>query len=311
VMGDSVGAHAVIPPEWADATQWNKSTFDHILNVAMDEVDLPHYSGWTGYAETSPRGPVNSIYKHLYERNKCNFRDYQNIAVNGAASGNSMKNIAGLARNQTTDHPVLVFLELVGNDVCNHKRSFDSMTTPEKFKKNILKILDYLDTRLPFGSHVVSIGLANGSMLWEGTKNHTHPLGVSYADFYEFLNCLDASFCWGWLNSNDTVRNLTTERAFQLNQVYQEIVATYKAKNFDFVYYDFPMVEIWAEYTFKGGDPYDLLVSTDGFHPSQIFNSMLGDHLWNHLINDHPDWFGDVNPYNDLITQLFGDQGGY
>ncbi len=311
VMGDSVGAHAVIPTAWADATQWNSTTFDHILNVAMDEVDLPHFSGFTGYADTSDIGPVNSVYKHLYERNKCNHRDYQNIAVNGARSGDTLKNIAALARNQTHDHPLLVFLELVGNDVCNSRHNFDSMTTPEKFRENILKILDYLDTRLPFGSHIVSIGLANGSMLWDGVQNHTHPLGVSYADFYEYLNCLDISFCWGWMNSNETVRNITTEKAFALNRVYQEIAANYTWKNFDFVYYDLPIVEIWAEWTLKGNDPYYLIVPTDGFHPSQIFHSMLGDHLWNHLMEDHPDWLGEVNPNNDLITKLFGDQGGY
>lgn len=28
-------------------------------------------------------GPTDSIYLRLWERNRCNFRDYQNIAVNG------------------------------------------------------------------------------------------------------------------------------------------------------------------------------------------------------------------------------------
>jgi len=52
--------------------------------------------------------------------------------VNGGASGNTKGNIKALRRNNNTDYPLLVFLELIGNDVC--KKSFNSMTTPEEFK---------------------------------------------------------------------------------------------------------------------------------------------------------------------------------
>jgi len=70
--------------------------------------------------------------------------------------------------------------------------------------------LNYLDTVLPEGSHVVSIGLANGSLLYQYGWNQTHPIGVTYETLYDYLNCLEISPCWGWMNSNATIREMTT-----------------------------------------------------------------------------------------------------
>jgi len=216
-----------------------------------------------------------------------------------------------LSRSQQDDHPVLAFLELVGNDVCDHRHTFDTMTTPEQFRTNMLSILDYLDTRLPAGSHLVVLGLVNGSLIYEGVKDKMHPIGVTYSEFYDWQNCVEASFCWGWLNTNATVREFTTNRAMELNQVHREVLGNYTAKNFDFIYYDFPAQEIWDEWVAQGNDPFGLIEPVDGFHPNQQFHAMLADKLWEKLENDHPEWLGPVNPNNDLITQLFGDQGGY
>lgn len=52
VMGDSAGAHAEIPAEWMNGTAWSESVFANILNRALDEVDLPHMSGYTEYEES-------------------------------------------------------------------------------------------------------------------------------------------------------------------------------------------------------------------------------------------------------------------
>jgi len=311
VMGDSAGAMADIPPSWPNASAWANNTFKSILDSILNEVDLPHMSGYTGYVDQSPYGPVHSVYKHLYERNKCNFRDYQNIAVNGAWSGSALDNIKRLSRDQKDDHPLLMFLELVGNDVCNYMHNYSNMTKPEDFKKNIIKILDYLDTVVPAGSHLVVLGLVNGSLIFEGVKGKTHPIGVSYEHFYDFFSCTQASFCWGWLNTDASVREKTTELAMGLNAVYAEILPKYKAKNFDIVYYDFPAQTIFDQWKAEGKDPYHLLNPVDGFHPNPNFHSRLGDYLWNSLMRDHPEWFGDANPNNDLITKLFGNQGGY
>lgn len=169
----------------------------------------------------------------------CNHNDYQNIAVNGGDSGNTQGNIHALSRNQQNDHPLLMFMELVGNDVCS--KSFDGMTTVTQFKTNILKLLNYLDTTVPQGSHLMILGLADGELLYDNLHDSIHPLNVTYANVYDFLNCLKISPCWGWLNTNETVRRFTTQRAQNLSRVYQEIINEgYKFKNFDMVYYDFP-----------------------------------------------------------------------
>lgn len=40
----------------------------------------------------------------------------------------------------------MMFLELIGNDVC--KDSFNRMTTVEEFRVNVVKLLKYLDGRV-------------------------------------------------------------------------------------------------------------------------------------------------------------------
>ena len=92
---------------------------------------------------------VDSIYSKLVQRNRCNLNDYQNQANNGCKAkymaelgfqddliglrcdsiaplrtrqfeNRPQKTIFGLNR-KPTDKPMLVFLSLIGNDVCNGK----------------------------------------------------------------------------------------------------------------------------------------------------------------------------------------------
>ena len=46
---------------------------------------------------------------------------------------------------------------------------------------------------------------------------------VTYAHYYDFMNCLQTSPCFGWMNSNAYWRNATTARAEELNQVYSQV----------------------------------------------------------------------------------------
>lgn len=69
------------------------------------------------------------------------------------------------------------------------------MTKPEVFYNSIIRSMEYLDTRLPFGSHVLLTGLANGSYLYGLLSDRIHPLGrlrndIKYSDFYTYLTCL-------------------------------------------------------------------------------------------------------------------------
>lgn len=175
-----------------------------------------------------------------------------------------------------------MFMELIGNDVCS--KSFDGMTTPPVFKENILKLLNYLDETVPKGSHLFILGLADGDILYDNLHDSIHPLNITYSTLYDFLNCLKISPCWGWLNTNDTVRKFTTDRAKNLTRVYQEIIDEgHTFNNFDLVYYDFPTMDILDRKITEGGDPKDLIERGDGFHPNGEFHSYLADWIWRKL----------------------------
>lgn len=195
------------------------------------------------------RGHSDSIYLKLWERNHCNHRDYQNLAKNGADSfeANS-KLIKSMARDQKLDQPALVFYSLVGNDVCQARPDLSNLTTPQEMRRNVLETLKGLDERLPNGSHVILTGLADGRILYDSLHNRTHPIGslrndVTYEHFYDFMNCLQVSPCFGWMNSNKTIRDLTSERAAQLSAVLKNVAETMKYENFDVYFFDCPLEE--------------------------------------------------------------------
>lgn len=312
VLGDSASAHFRLPPQLFTGPTMTKETYSHLFQILELEVDWPHMSWATGYANDTTglnAGLTSSIYKKLKQRNRCIHRDFQNISVNGARTGAMIHISKTLSRNQTTDHPILVFYSLIGNDVCSGHKDFNHMTAPEEFYKNVVQTLDYLETILPMNSYVFMVGLAKGSVLYDTMLNATHPMGVSYPQIYDYLNCLEISPCWGWMNTNATVRQLTDERAALLSKVYSKIIADRQQyyKHFKIIYHDFPIDEIWR---YKGPKT-DLIEPIDGFHPSQLANSLLADYLYEWLEQNHPDALGPINPYNNEIDRLFGDQGGY
>jgi len=49
----------------------------------------------------------------------------------------------------------------------------------------------------------------------------------------------------------------------------------------------------------------DTIEPVDGFHPSQLSNFISSEIMFPVVFNDHPDWFGPINPYNDLIDKMF------
>jgi len=139
----------------------------------------------------------------------CSHRDYQNIGVDGARSGAMTHIVQSMARNQSADQPVFLTYALIGNDVCN-SRLWDRGTPPTEFYKNVITALQYLDTRLPKGSHVIFIGLIDGRILYETMGQLIHPIGslnkdVTYSKFYDWFNCLGISPCAGWMSSNSSV----------------------------------------------------------------------------------------------------------
>ena len=323
-LGDSVTAHFRIPPEWLTATEITEHIFKDLWFVLTNEFDWPMMSAFTGYYNKSDwpqiiSGPVDSIYKHIVERNLCNHRDYQNIGKNGADSF-TMNDVLveALARNNKTDRPVLLFYSLVGNDVCNSNPHGGNMTTVEEMRANALKTLASLDNILPNGSHVAMIGLADGRVLFDAMHNRIHPIGmlrkdVTYAQLYDFLNCLQISPCAGWLNTNASVRNATTKRATALSSVLQDIAKTQKYKNFDLAFitnFFEKTIKIWNDMG-EGHETWQLIEPVDGFHPDQNALALAATVLVKTMETEAPHFLGDVNPHNAMIKKLFGDQGGY
>lgn len=321
VIGDSAGAHFSIPVGWVTPSTISLATYSNFFSVLSDEFDFPENSAYTGYADINaemPLYPVRSVYKELLRRNQCNFRDFQNLAVNGGDSYSVQTYLQALNRNNKTDHPMVVVLELLGNDVCDPAHSLDQATPPAVFKANIYKVLRELDSRLPANSHVVILGLADGRVLYDVLHDHLHPVGggVTYEDLYNFLNCNYANPCWGWLNSDSKVRDATTAHAMILNQQYRDIIKETNYgrsafKNFELIYYDLPSQEIMDGWTAAGRSRSELVEPVDGFHPNQYFLSILSDWLVAHLDIDNPDILGSENPQNAFITSVFGKQGGY
>lgn len=315
-LGDSATAHFRLPVSWFNASLINKSSFDDLLYVVSNEGDWPHLSGTTGHENDttglSP-GSVDSIYFRLFERNRCNHRDFQNIGVNGARVGSMANNIVlSMARDQKMDQPAVVFHALVGNDVCGGHHTFDTFTTPAEFEASVLKTLAYLDTKLAKGSTVFFIGLVDGRILWNTLHAREHPVGdVTYEGVYDYLNCLGVSPCWGWMNSNETVRNITSEHAALLSGVYAKIMSEYKSENFAMHYYDFAVEEALQVLLARGGQAWQIIEPVDGFHPSQVGHAILAEIYWERILKEHPEALGTVNPHNADIEAIFGDQGGY
>eukprot|EP01119_Soliformovum_irregulare_P005018 TRINITY_DN1632_c0_g1_i1.p1 TRINITY_DN1632_c0_g1~~TRINITY_DN1632_c0_g1_i1.p1 ORF type:complete len:586 (-),score=154.28 TRINITY_DN1632_c0_g1_i1:68-1615(-) len=318
ILGDSAGAHFHIPPQWITAADMNKTIYSNLIEIAENELDWPMMSSATGYMTSTwqgaPQGPLDSGYLRNFNKNRCAMRDYQNIAVNGARSSSMLNIMKTLARNQTTDHPAFVSYALIGNDVCNGHYGMRHMTTPEEFYSNVVSALEFLDTVLPKGSHVGAVGLVDGRILYNTMGNRIHPIGstdknVKYSNFYDFLNCLGISPCFGWMNSDEYWRDATSARAAELNQVYKNIVSNHTWNNFDFHYFDCPLEKVLNIWESKGGQAWQLIEPVDGFHPTQE-----SDYLAVQVLEDQYEAVGITvpsNPMNSRIQQIFGDQGGY
>lgn len=239
------------------AQGWN---LDGLLDVALDELDFPHCSWGTAHTtlENCPyQYPVPgvdgiiSLYTQMKDRNRCNNNDFQNIGVNGARMTSSMGLVDALARQQALDSPVLLWLSLIGNDVCNGHPNFDHMTPPDEFYEKAMETLNALDKLLPSGSHVVALALFDGELLYDTMHNKQHPVGASYNDVYEFMNCLEENPCWGWLNANQTVRQITTAHSDALNMVYRNISETASFENFEFIFYSPVWMSFFSGKTFQ------------------------------------------------------------
>eukprot|EP01006_Ploeotia_vitrea_P063389 TRINITY_DN85441_c0_g1_i1.p1 TRINITY_DN85441_c0_g1~~TRINITY_DN85441_c0_g1_i1.p1 ORF type:complete len:579 (+),score=59.10 TRINITY_DN85441_c0_g1_i1:180-1739(+) len=323
VAGDSVGAHFHIPPDWLNCSAIGKDTYTHLLSRVENELDWPMLSTTTGHFNTTryepdEHGPMDSLYRRLFNINRCNHRDYQNLAVNGARAESVYKDVLpALMRNVKSDQPVIFNLEVVGNDVCDHQHSISHMTTPAEYAKWMTMNFQFLDSKLPMGSHVISIGLVDGRVLYDNMHGRIHPIGwvnkdVNYTALYDYLNCLDVSPCWGWMNSNETVRNLTYKRAMELNVALAGAIKKVQPtlKNIKIHYLGDVLYNALQAWKAKGRAQWELIEPVDGFHPNQLGNWWFTQYIWP-LLEKIPGLLPPVNPHNEDIIKKFGNQGGY
>ena len=150
--------------------------------------------------------------------------------------------------------------------------------------------------------------------------NRTHPLGnnfpsITYRRVYDYLNCLEINPCWGWLNSNETIRNYTDGHAALLSGVYQEIINEFgngtRWTNFDLYYWPLGFTDIINTWRAEGGQVWELIEPVDGFHPSQIGDTLLAKFHIDMVTKMAPELLPPINSNNALIQTQFGDQGGY
>lgn len=317
-IGDSVTAHFHIPPELFYPNVSLDSLSKFVIPFLMNEVDWPELSLYTGYMNDSTgycTGPVDSVYLHLRnDHNLCNHRDYQNLGVNGARSSKLGDFAQLMSRNPNTDHPVVVISAFVGDDVCTPHHSFDAMTQPQEFYNNIVRGLKILDTKVPKGSFVVMVGLVKGTALYYYLHGLKHPIGVPYPVVYDYLNCLESNPCWGWCQTNATIRNMTQQHADLLNDQYIKIMNSgMKFENFKYYYISSQEIQMECikEWGSEGHDLAQLIEPVDGFHPSQILNSLMGKKYYEKIMQLDSSILGAVNPNNPKIKELFKNQGGH
>ena len=322
VLGDSATAHFRIPETFLLPMDYNQSTFAHLYRFLEDEADFPMLSWGTGFMDPSSfahdvSGPMKSIYSNMRNHNRCNHRDYQNLGVNGARVGNLEFFTSLLQRNANAGlalKPVVAIMSMIGNDVCDWRPSFDPMTTPKEYHDSVLEAVIAANAALPKGSHVVLAPLFDGRLLYDSMHSRIHPIGrmhndVTYTGFYDYLNCLVTSPCWGWLNSNQTVRDLTAQRARELGDQLPLVIneTAGRLTNIKVHYMAHLIDETISKIPLE--ERYRIVEPTDGFHPSQYANSLYGDSLYELLVANNI--LGPKNIHNDEIISKFGEQGGH
>ncbi|XP_067932650.1 acyloxyacyl hydrolase-like [Watersipora subatra] len=326
VIGDSVGAHFHAPQEWFDPQLLTKASLHDLPFALENELDWPQLSLVTGYMNSTwsvAPGQTDSLYYRLFKRNRCNHRNYQNLAINGRESKDIVNVTRELRIDKNTDYPLLLIVELVGNDVCNNKPSDETlkyMTTDKEMHDNLVQLFEELNKIVPSGSKVLIVGMADGDFLFKFLENRYHPFGrlrqdLKYPDIYDWWNCMRVTPCMGWLNSNATLRNLTTQRANALSQVMSDLSRTHQHhwSNLELNYVKCPITTVITKYLVEHGPDsgYQLIEPVDGFHPNQVGQALSAAEVWRHMELNLSHYLGDINKNNDAIKKVFKDQGGY
>lgn len=235
-----------------------------VFPAIVNELDWPAKSYASGWADDISQ---RSLYYKFRNLNRCVHRQFVNVAFNGAQMSDFVGQIDSVGFNANWK-PVLAFAGFIGNDICANKLS--DMTTPEKFQSQLLTALEKLNTKVAPGSKVVLWGLVDGRILYNYLHRLPHPIGngVTYDQFYSFLGCTGTNPCATWLTRDTATRDAATKRAFELDDVVENVVNKYKNyySNFELAFLDFSeMLHDGFEILTKQGlPPHELIDDVDG-----------------------------------------------
>ena len=112
------------------------------------------------------------------------------------------------------------------------------------------------------------------------------------------------------MTKNETLRDFTSERAYNLSMVARVIANTIEYENFDMQYHDFDINLAMDLHESRGGERWELIEAVDGFHPSQTSMVLTTEIFWNLMMEENPHIVGEVNPHNDEIAKLQEDAWG-
>ena len=175
----------------------------------------------------------------------------------------------------------------------------------------------FLESTLAPGSHIILVGLIDGAILYKAMARRLHPLGLlrqdlTYADVYEWFNCMEIGPCQGWMTGNATLRHLTTDHAQSLSTVLEKIAAKEKRfTKFDIHFLPNPFQIVINEWVASGGEIWQLIEPVDSLHPTQVTQNMIAKSMWKYLEENMPHVLGPINDRNELIHLHFGNQGGH
>ncbi len=117
--------------------------------------------------------------------------------------------------------------------------------------------------------------------------------------------------CHGWLTANATLRQVTSARAAALSNTLRKVATRARFDNFDVHFVENPFKAVISDWTRAGGHLWQLLEPVDGLHPTQAAQSLISEELWHSMENQLPHVLGPINPRNEDIKRLFGEQGGH
>ncbi len=128
---------------------------------------------------------------------------------------------------------------------------------------------------------------------------------MTYAHFYDYLNCLEVSPCSGWMNSNSTIRDQTSATAAAMRDKLALIVEETKGQlqNIELFYLGDVLDDAIKLFLAEGGKGYQMIEPADGFHPNQFGQALFAQYIWNQTVQ--AGIIPPANPNNDKIRQLF------